>query len=149
MSPDRGVSKCATLALTQGAHLACHSCRLHPISASLYLSDPLPSPFMPSPHHVLTYHHSIQDFNALNYLWMTLKSPVILMSLGAWAMVSLMPKLMASLDPEEQAQMARNQAQMADRMSALQSGDWKSLTAGDSPSERVPPNNGAGAKKRK
>lgn len=83
---------------------------------------------------------------------MTLKSPIILMSLGAWAMVSLMPKLMANLDPEEAAQMAKNQAQMADRMAALQSGDWKGIV-GDSPSERAPAAaaaaGGSGAKKRK
>ncbi|CAO1616193.1 unnamed protein product [Sympodiomycopsis kandeliae] len=123
---------------------------LLPLSSATYLSDPLPSPFIVTPKQVFSYFHSIQDFNALNYLWMTLKSPVILMSLGAWAMVSLMPKLMASLDPEEQAQMARNQAQMADKMAALQSGDWKGMMqdAQASPSERIPAGQSGGKKKK-
>lgn len=43
-----------------------------------------------------TYFHSVQEFNALNYLWQTVSSPMILIALGAWAMVSLLPKLTVS-----------------------------------------------------
>lgn len=43
-----------------------------------------------------TFFHSVQDFNAVNYLWMTLKSPMILMALGAWVLTSLLPKLTVS-----------------------------------------------------
>lgn len=96
-----------------------------------------------------TFFHSVQDFNALNYLWMTLKSPMILMALGAWALTSFLPKLtvsidssrlrtshqvlltlpfdactliQASLEPEEAAQLSQAQSEM---MGKIQSGDYK------------------------
>lgn len=111
---------------------------------------------MSAPQAVHTYFASVQDFNALHYLVQTLKSPMILMALGAWAMVSLMPKLMANLDPEEAAQMQRTQTQMANRMTALQSGDWKSVVESGSGSAEgkkgasgVSVGSGGAAKKRK
>lgn len=70
--------------------------RTYPISSALYLSDVAQLPLLDYPLGTYSYFQSIQDFNALNYLWMTLKSPMILMALGAFAMVSLLPKMMVS-----------------------------------------------------
>lgn len=68
----------------------------YPISSALYLSKPEPLPLVEGPSAAPSYFHSVQDFNALNYLIMTLKSPMILMAVGAWAMVTLLPKLTVS-----------------------------------------------------
>ncbi|CAO1617184.1 unnamed protein product [Parajaminaea phylloscopi] len=111
----------------QGAVLAVRAHNpVYPIASAVYLSNPEPLPLIEGPHTLSTFFHSVQDFNAVNYLWMTLKSPMILMALGAWALTSFMPKLTASLEPEEVAQAQQAQSQMLGR---LQPGDLKGAAA--------------------
>ncbi|PWN22980.1 hypothetical protein BCV69DRAFT_310479 [Microstroma glucosiphilum] len=105
----------------------------YPISSALYLSDVAQLPLLDYPLGTHSYFQSVQDFNALNYLWMTIKSPMILMALGAFVLVSLLPKMMATLDPEDAAEMKESQKAMADRMAALQSGDWKAALDSGAP----------------
>lgn len=83
-------------------------CRIYPISSALYLQNPLPLPLVDSAQTAPTYFQSIQDFNALNYLFMTLKSPMILMAVGAFFLVSVLPKLTVSKINKEAAVADKN-----------------------------------------
>ena len=58
------------------------------------------------------------------------------LGLGAMAMVFLMPKLTASLDPESQKELADSQARMQKRFAAVQSGDMASLLSGNDDAKR-------------
>ncbi|KIY45423.1 hypothetical protein FISHEDRAFT_76604 [Fistulina hepatica ATCC 64428] len=84
----------------------------------------LSHPIVLVPRQKYSYFIPLSSFN----LWGMLKSPMVLLSVGAGGMMLLMPYLMASknMDPEALNELKQQQVKMAGFQSAMASGDFKS-----------------------